>query len=467
MRTPMKLILTAAAFVILLFIPDSALACSCGGSPTTCGSYEAAEAVLIGTIMRVENKTVKSHDGVEHIAGQTAYVQVDEAFKGVKSSEMVFRSYGTSCDPQYGAGQRWLFYAYFNKDDNAWSIAACDRSAQLAWAADDLLYLRALPQSAQQTRIAGRLLNRDNTPLIGVKVKVVNGFLTREVFTDKNGVYEVYGLRPGKYVIEPETPLNLKLRYTSRSLIPDRKRQAREVELMPKGCAVMNFYYVEDTLITGRVFGADGQPMPDVCVHLVFKNKSDDTPYLGDCTDVNGRFKIDDVPLGEYLLVANEDGVISSDEPFPTAYYPGVFEKDKATPLMFSSGDKLEAFDIHIPSQKALRTIEGKLLFSDGRPAAGESVKFVAEGKHDADAEVDARADSEGRFRIRVLEGLKGTVFGYMFSYSGEFENCPKLEAIIKAGKNIVTNDVNVELNRDHQDLELVFPFPGCKKARK
>jgi hypothetical protein len=466
----MKLTLAFAVLAILLFSFDSARACSCGGAPTTCGSYEAADAVLIGTVIRVENKAVKSEDGVEYIAGQTAYVQVDEAFKGVKSPEMIFRSFGTSCDPQYGAGQRWLFYAYYGKDSNTWSIRACDRSTQLAWAADDLLYLRALPQSAQRTRIAGRLWNRDNTPLIGVKVKLtlIDGLSTQEVFTDKNGVYEAYDLPPGRYNIEPETPLNLKLSHTSKSLITDRDRRAHQVEIRAKSCAVMNFYYTEDTLVSGRVFGADGQPMPDVCVHLVFKDKPKDTPYLGDCTDENGRFKIDDVLLGEYFLIANEDGKITSDEPFPTAYYPGVFEKEKATTLTFSSGDRLQDFDIHIPSQKSLRTIEGKLLFSDGRPAAGDSVKFVPEGMNDnMDAQVVVEADSEGRFRLRVLEGLKGTVIGYMFRYSGQVQNCPKLEAIIKARKEIVTNKINVELNRDHQDLELVFPFPYCKKAKE
>ena len=466
----MKLILTAAALAMLLFSPDTALACSCVGTSTTCGSFEAAEAVLIGTVMRVENKTVKNEDGVEYIQGQTAYVQVDEAFKGVKSPEMIFRSYGTSCDPQYGAGQRWLFYAYFSKEDNSWSTAACDRSAQLAWAADDLLYLRALPESARKTRIAGRLMNRDYTPLIGVKVKLagVGGLLTREVFTDKNGVYEVYDLPPGNYVVEPETPPNLKLRHTSRSTITDLNRRTHQVELQKKSCAVMNFYYAEDTLVSGRIFGAEGQPMRNVCVHLVFKDKPDDTPYLGDCTDENGRFKIDDVLLGEYLLVANEDGVVTSDEPFPTAYYPGVFEKEKATPLTFSSGDKLENFDIHIRSQKASHFIEGKLLFSDGRPAAGESIKFVPEGMEDnVDAQANVKADHDGRFRLRALEGSKGTVYGYMFSYSSEFANCPELEEITKARKNIVTNSINVELSRDHRDLELVFPFPKCKKKKE
>jgi hypothetical protein len=48
---------------------------------------------------------------VEAIHGQVAYVQVEESFKGGQVGELVFRSYGTSCDPVYKEGQRWLFYA--------------------------------------------------------------------------------------------------------------------------------------------------------------------------------------------------------------------------------------------------------------------------------------------------------------------------------------------------------------------
>lgn len=97
---------------------------------------------------------------------------------------------------------------------------------------------------------------------------------------------------------------------------------------------------------------------------------------------------------------------ITSDEPFPTAYYPGVFEKEKATTLTFSSGDRLQDFDIHIPSQKSLRTIEGKLLFSDGRPAGGDSVKFVPEGMNDnMDAQSLWKRTARGVFDCAYSKG--------------------------------------------------------------
>jgi hypothetical protein len=466
-NTPMKLFLTTvAAFGILLFSADLAMACSCLGTPSVCGAFAGAEAVFLGTVSRVQNKTARDETGREYIVGQVAYVHVDEAFKGAKEPQLIFRSYGTSCDATYEEGQRRLFYASYDKKDKSWSIGGCDRSALLKYAADDLLYLRALPGSAQKTRIAGELRTRDYKPLMGVKVKLIGERRTYEVFTDKNGVYEMYDLPAGKYVVEPEVPLNLKLSFTSSSAIVDSTR--RQVELKDKSCVNVDFDFSENTVIQGRVLGPDGQPMNKVCVRLWLKEKPAETPFLLDCTEQDGHFKIDEIALGEYYLVANDDGVISSDEPFPLTYYPGVFEKEKATVLNIASGDKLEDFDIHIPSRRSTRTIEGRLLFSDGRPVDDETVEFNSDEKPGQPQDrVLTKTDTEGRFKLSVLEGSKGTLRGYLYSFSRESEKCPQLDKLNKAYKDIETNRLTLELNRDHQDLELVFAFPFCPKAKE
>lgn len=464
----MKLVLLAAVLATLLFCSQSAYACSCASITSPCGSFATAEAVLVGSVTRVESERVKDERGVEFITGQVAYVQVDEAFKGPNASELIFRSYGTSCDPEYQEGQRWLFYANYDKKEKAWSIVTCGRSTQLQWAADDLLYLRGLPASAQKTRIAGKLSSQNRSPLSGVKVKIIGERETQEVFTDKNGVYEIYDVPPGKYTIEPDTPLNLKLTFSSASSFNDRRdRDRQQVVVTEKSCARVDFYFTERTVLKGTVYGANGLPMRKVCVRLLLKDNPDDTPFLLNCTKDDGRFEIDEIGLGEYYLVANDDGVISSDEPFPLTYYPGVFEKEKATVLTFASGDKLQDFDIHIPSQRPTRTIQGRLLFSDGRPVADESVEFVSEGDGENQDRVLATTDAEGRFKLSVLEGSKGTLHGYLYSFSRESANCPKLNKLVQAHKDISTNVIKLELNRDHANIELIFPFPYCVKAKK
>ena len=465
----MKLFLAAAALATLLLCPRLALACSCVGRMSVCGGFTAAEAVFVGTVTRVENQTAKDEDGKEFIVGQVARMQVDEAFKGAKAPELIFRSYGSSCDVHYEEGQRWLVFASYDKKEKAWAIGACGRSTRLEFAADDLLYLRGLPGSAQKTRLSGDLTDRDRKPLMGVKVKIIGERQTHEVFTDKNGVYEIYGLPPGKYIVQPETPLNLKLWFSSSTEVQRRTaRTSAEVELFEKSCAGVDFYFKENNSLKGRVYGADGQPMAKVCVRLWEKDKADETQSPFGCTKEDGRFVIDDIGLGDYYLVANDDGVISSDEPFPLTYYPGVFEKEKATVLTIASGDKLEDFDIHIPSQRPTRIIQGRLLFSDGRPVDDGSVEFASEDKPGQNQDhVYATTDAEGRFKLVVLEGSKGTVHGSLYSFSRESAQCPQIDKLNKAYKDLETKYITLDLNRDHDNIELVFPFPYCPKAKE
>jgi len=460
----MKLILAVAAFVTIIFCPRPALACSCFGNTSPCGAYLMAEAVFVGTVTSVKQQPMKLEG--EDINGQVAVVQVDEAFKGVKASELTFHSYETSCDMVYKEGQRWLFYAAYDKKVKSWYVGGCGRTRNLEYAANDLLYLRGLPGATEKTRLAGALWNRgDDKPLTGVKVKLIGERETHEVFTDKNGVYEMYGLPPGQYVITPETPLNLKLNLAIGATIVDlRDRTRRRVDLKEKSCAGVDFYFTENTAVKGTVFSVAGQPMRSVCVSLHSKDRPTAQAPFG-CTDENGRFKIEDIGLGQYYLIANDDNVIDSDEPFPLTYYPGVLDKEKATVLTILTGDKLQDFDIHIPSQRPTRTIQGRLLFSDGRPAAEESVEFVSEEKPGQDQDrVYARTDAEGRFKLSVLEGSKGTVHGSLFALSRDRANCPPIDKLVKAYKDIETKRITLELNRDH-DFELVLPVPYCAKV--
>jgi hypothetical protein len=275
----MKISLIALSFALLLITPDVANGCSCGGSPTVCESYAAAQAVFIGVVQKVEQHESKESRGAgATISGQTAHVQVERVFKGKDEAEVIFRSGNTSCDVFYKEGQRWLFYAYQDEKSRAWRISPCDRSTLVENAADDLLYLQALPASAQKTRVSGDLAHYETDPakgfslvenLSGVRVKVSDGQKTHDVYTDGNGVYEIYDLPPGRYAIRPEIPPGLKIRFPMyRGEIDYSDRNAIKVILKEKSCAGADFVFSANTSINGKVFGADGRAMPNVCLSL-------------------------------------------------------------------------------------------------------------------------------------------------------------------------------------------------------
>ena len=476
----MKLSLTLLIFIYLLINSSSVFACSCIGHPTACAAYHGARAVFIGTVQNVQNQKITAKDGNEYIGGQVARVQVEKAFKGMKETEVIFRSWGSSCDVVYREGDRWLFYAYYSEKTNSWEIGDCGRSKLIESAAEDLLYLQGLPASAERTRISGTLAHYENDPvkgftrvrnIIGAKVRLIGAQKTYEVFTDKNGVYEIYDVPAGKYVVDPEVPHGLKLRFPIYHGKGDRTNLTTlRLVVEEKSCGSVDFVFSANTMIHGKLFGADGLAMRNVCLSLMPKDQPTRSNWIFDCTDEQGNYELNEIPPGEYLIVVNADGKISSNEPFSTTYYPGVFDKKKATVLAITDGANLEDYDIHIPSQETRRLIQGVLLFSDGRPVAKEFVEFRADAvKEGYDGEVHTSTDDQGRFSLSVLEGLKGSLRGFMYTYVGEFENCPQLDELIKAkGGNVPdlgTTPIMLEIDRDLQDIKLSFPFPYCTKA--
>jgi len=480
----MKISLIALSFALLLIAPDVANGCSCSGYPTICGAYASADGVFIGSVLKVERLEPKKNEAPgEFPDTQVAHVQVEKVFKGEDISEAVFRAGSSSCDMVYKEGQRWLFYAYYDKKSQAWRIGACGRSASIENAADDLLYLQGLPASAQKTRLSGALKHYETDPvkgfslvenLSGVRVKVSDGQKTHEVYTDGNGVYEIYGLPPGRYSVQPAIPPGLKIRFPMYyGEIDSSDRKVIKVALKEKSCANVDFVFSADTFISGKVFGADGRALPNVCLSLLRpKGNAAGRSDLFDCTDEQGRYEVREVPPGEYVMVVNFDGKISSDAPFPKAYYPGVFDKERAVVLTISAGDRLEDLNVHIPSQEARNTLQGVLQYSDGRPAADEFVEFKAESAPEGySGEVHTKTDAQGRFSLNVLQGLKGRIYGFMYAYSGKYLNCPQLEKLIEAKGGrvpaIESIPIALEITADLQGVKLIFPFPYCVKAKR
>ena len=49
----------------------------------------------------MDNKKAKDEDNKEWIVGQTTMVEVEKTFKGSLKAEVVFKSFGSSCDAEY------------------------------------------------------------------------------------------------------------------------------------------------------------------------------------------------------------------------------------------------------------------------------------------------------------------------------------------------------------------------------
>jgi hypothetical protein len=474
----------------LLFGAPDALACSCGPRPTVLDSYERSDAVVIVRALSIE----KAEKGKEQRAGAqdviSTRVVVEKVFKGKlkPGDEMIFgQGGGADCiwtfDEQ-SIDRQFLFYLSAPEPNRKlWFGFGCGRSIVLEYAADDLLYLNNLEKARGRSRISGTLVVDDDSGISGAgrTVRIIGASKTYTVKTDADGVYEIYDLPGGKYLIEPEVPSGWKMDKFWHSHSPNFAGEKEEVDkelkrvpiiLQERRHATFNIHLKIENALRGRVYDTRGNPMPSVCLKAEPPEAEKTKGYYTDCTDEDGNFAIKDIARGSYVLVVNDDGKISSSEPFRTFYYPNVFERDRAAVFTIGPGDKVEGLNIYVPQMEETIRIEGVVLYSDGKPVVDEGVHFEQEKDEDnLESMARAKTDARGRFSITLLKGWKGILYGMMYTFTGEYENCPKLESLIKKqeGRTFAemrTPAVEVRAENDLQGVELKYPFPGCKKAK-
>lgn len=461
---------------MLLLSAAAAEGCVCGyESPAA--AFKGATAVFVGRVVRTAEHDADKVSG----AGQTAVTLVEEAFKGARAGdEIVFEQPNNTCTPTFDAGARHLFYANYVREKKTWMVYGCGRTSELDGAADDLLYLRALPLSAERNRVSGMLKHFEDGPekgfklverLAGAKVRIKGKDKTYEVTTDSDGVYELYDLPPGKYTIEPELPFGLKVSFPVQ-FGPGGVSPEVTVELTEKTCAGANFIIGPDNVIGGRVFGPGGVPLSGACLELEAAGKVE--PFDGGgrifgCADAEGRYKLEEVPPGRYFVVANGWGRVTGSMPFPMTYYPGTFEKEKASVVTVGRGDSRADIDVTVPTLLPTVNVSGVVVFSDGRPAARLAVVFQLGTANDYESRESTLTDEAGRFSLRLLKGVPGNLRAEFDAYEGMFEKtCPTIRRLLEkdAGKRgritVASPRLAFESERDADDLRLVFPVPYC-----
>lgn len=495
-----KIIVFVLFFVTLFFLSQQTIfACSCAARPTVLDSFKSSELVVAAKLVSVEK--VREKEGKYDIGYiKSATMVVEKVYKGkVKAGDELIFAQGGGSDciwtfDEDWIGEKFLFYVdkpskghpIFDEEDKdakpMYYAVTCGRSNALEAANDDLLYLDNLDKLRGKTRISGKLDSwyRNSPNFAGRKVKIIGKDKTYETKTDKYGVYEIYGLPPGEYLIEPEIPKGWKvdvgmLDYMNRydlfySEKTNKSNNQFPVVLEKEGHAALDLLFVIDSTIRGKVISPVGKPISGVCIRAVSTELAEGD-YRGrfECTDENGVYKIEELSPGNYFLVVNDDGKASSKEPFGTLFYPGVSERKKAGVVAIEAGKFLNDIDIQIPKVDELIEVSGRFLYSDGTPVASDWVDFTpSETNEKTDGKSRAETDAQGRFTIKILKGLRGILSADMYIYESKYENCPEvLKLLEKTGKtsaDVKTNEIEISGNENMSDVKLILPFPNCGK---
>ena len=81
-------------------------------------------------------------------------------------------------------------------------VSTCNRSNRVENTHDDLLYLENIATVQGRTRVSG-VVDGDDENAAGQQVRITGKNKSYIATTDKNGVYELYDLPPGRYLTEP------------------------------------------------------------------------------------------------------------------------------------------------------------------------------------------------------------------------------------------------------------------------
>jgi hypothetical protein len=365
-------------------------------------------------------------------------ISLDEIFRGLEGAEVeILTGFGGGdCGFGFRQAQQYLVYAY-RSDDGKLRTSICTRTKSISEADNDLAYIRGLSKAKSGATISGEVMKylRDqqgtlaNQPLPGVKV-VIEGEKKFETVTDAKGQYRIDQLPAGEYTVKPVPPEHLGARG------PERK-----ITVADRGCAVESFALESHAQLSGRVLNPEGFAVAKAEVFMIEADKGQyqghwDAAY----SDEEGRYAFKFIPPGRYILSIRFDGMTSQNRPFPKMFYPGVGEKSQAKVFAISEGQLLN-YDLEVPPLPQEFDVQGKVVWSNGKPAVGARVGYSS---GEDPVSYSANVNDEGRFSFKSYEGLKLTMNAY----------------ITRDGKNLYSDAARVTVNSSLTPVELIITGP-------
>ncbi|MCA1615473.1 MAG: carboxypeptidase-like regulatory domain-containing protein [Acidobacteria bacterium] len=379
MHKHFKIAPALAVFALLLFAPQLARGCTCAmPGPRPCSRVWSAPVLFAGLVTEESKPPKDAGDWLR----RSFRFQIEEGFRGAQGGttvEVLTGSGGGDCGYGFVVGRRYLVYASVN-DKGQLATGICTATKPLEQAAEEIEFIRGLPQKSPEVAIYGAInfSARDlltgghvNEPVREARVLVEGAGTRREIGADAEGKFQATGLPAGTYSVKV--------------LKPERgggHREAKAFELREKQCADLYFYLTWDAGVRGRVVGEAGEPVPRARVsltpsELAPKEFDDYQKTLSTFSDEEGNYSFEQVPPGRYLVVVNAHGSPRADEaPFPRTFLPGVEDPLLATVVKVGDGEKLTDQDIRLSRRLVARELIGTVVWPDGR-AAGKNTSVL------------------------------------------------------------------------------------------
>jgi protocatechuate 3,4-dioxygenase beta subunit len=254
--------------------------------------------------------------------------------------------------------------------------------------------------------VRGHIVASDGQQLASALVGILRGgpnLLMRSTTADASGAYEFTDLPGGAY------QLTASLRGYSMPIDPAWGSAAVGPEVTvadgeDRGSADVTM--LRFGTISGRILDEVGEPVQGAQVGLMVARYQDGRRRLVDgraqarITDDRGAFRIFNVPVGQYVVVASVGGVLLADSPgYATTYFPGTGAAATAQFVGVRPGEDVGGIDVPLVAA-GTASIRGRIVDVAGKPWG---TMFVLVPRSPMNTRIGARIEPDGTFEFPNL----------------------------------------------------------------
>jgi len=432
--------------------PTLGFCCECIGFDRPCERM-GSEAIFVGRVL--ETQSVRHPlEKDTWTSGYSMRFSVEESLRGAPGKELTIEtgSGGGDCGTPLRPGNRFLIFAYKNKDGKLWT-GMCSGNRQLFGEPEEQNFLDQLRALAKLNTVSifGRVWStnpvwRDDDvdevghrPKSGIVVHARSQGLERTTKTDDDGSYEFQGLPKQKYTIAPEQLPGLDFSHEY--------EENYEASLSGGECKNINFKLQPSTRIRGHIVLPAGFKEQTIEVEAIPTSLKKINQFSGqrDFTGDNGKFDLWPLPPGDYFVGVNINSSPKADTPFQPTYYPGVTSRSSAKVVHVNLGEVKEIV-LPIGEVAQQRTVHFVATGLDGKPLKAIYIQ-LENLRHPGDAAsyVNVDLDKNGNGTMKIFAGYSYHLHGsHWVSYENDW--CAK-RVEIPAG----TEAVDVRFDMDHK----------------
>jgi hypothetical protein len=428
--------------LVAFFISPPLFACFCVNTATPCTGIGDSTLVFVGKVLIDSGEgwgtgpaSVLIEEPLFHISKDLREVEIDT-------------SAGTSCYYRLEAGEQYVIFAEKSgKAPSRLRIGACSNTFLLQGNEHILDALRNKSRGGSSVLVG--TVFRSTGPysheggISGVTVVARSATARYEAASDAIGRYEIQGIAPDRYEVEasrtgfvPDLEFNhqwsgrMVLNKDTNAIEVDTNGPAWSIGIGERSCEVRNLSLWPQGKISGIVVGETGAPVSEITVRAFAfdgKGERESTPLRTGKTDAIGRYVIEPLPPGEYVVGVNAESY-SDTEAYPPTVFGANKDSSRPTRVRLEEGGQARAINLVLPAKRSLTKLRVEVLDPSGDPHRGATVtlenlagvqRFFSRETTSADGVLEIPVYVDEKYIVKVFDFTGGPKGEQGYDYLG------------------------------------------------